>query len=176
MSGQDEILRRLQDSMPQELSRHPNALITKLLRGLAKPIGSFLDDATLALGRECIPDKAVELLDAWEDMCKPYDDGSTPSAVVDRQDALRAKFRDRGDARREGFRLFAVGLGYADAVVTDYDLALCTGDCTQAVFGPAWLFAFKITATSLGAQRDAVLQAMVSRRVQSGCFVHCIFV
>src|SRR5688572_28057993 len=141
MSGQDEALRRLQDALPQELSRHPEALLTKFLRGLCKPLGTYIDTATLALSREFIPDKAVDMLDEWEAMCEPYDVADRPTADVDRQAALRAKFRDRGDFRREGYRLFAVGLGYTDAVVNDYDLALCTDACNVEHFGPQWLFA-----------------------------------
>lgn len=176
MSGQAEILRRQQDAMPEELSRHSEAELTKLMRGACTPVGTYYDQAQLAFSREFVPDTAVELLEEWEQACQPYELADRPTAAADRQAALTAKFRDKGDMRREGYRLFAVGLGYTDAVVSDYDLALCTDECTVELFGPQWLFAFKVTASSLGAQKDTVLRSLLSRRVRTGCFVHCVFV
>jgi uncharacterized protein YmfQ (DUF2313 family) len=175
MSAHDDILERIQDAMPAAFSRHPDANITKFLKGASHALGSYHEQSQVAFAREFIPNKSVDMIEEWEVIAAPYEVANRPDTLSERQDALHAKFNDAGDVKNEGYRLFAVDFGYTDAAITNYHVALCTDECTVELYGPKWLFAIRFDAASISTERDAVMCSLLEGRTRHGCYVHCNF-
>ncbi len=115
------------------------------------------------------PRLADELLDEWEETY-----GLDPDAGLtddDRRDALLAKVRNQGGVTNAYYEAVAFDFGYPDAVAEDAaDPFTTVSLCDDFLLSEEWKLAFKVTATSQGAARDAQLEALINGQLLAGWF------
>lgn len=144
-------------------------------RALARSVSRFRRRLE-GLKRQVDPRTADELLDEHESELGLADD---PSLGLEER-RLRVLGKRRSQALGEDgsavnkayYEALAQSLGYADAVVTDAgDPFQCDDQCDDVLQGDGWLLTFIVTASSQGAELDAVLQEVIEGELLAGFYV-----
>lgn len=134
--------------------RDPRSVWGGLLYATAEEFAR-IDERNEALLRELDPRGAVELLPEWErDYALPGPCIHSAQSLVDRRNALVAKYRQIGEQSRQYFIDVAAGLGYA-ITITEYNAAN-PGPQTSyngiPLSGDAWNFVWQINAPATAVQ------------------------
>jgi uncharacterized protein YmfQ (DUF2313 family) len=122
-----------------------------------------------AFVRNIDPRQADELLDDWEQL---YELEPEPGqTLADRQDAVLVKVRSLGGVNKAYYEGLAIDFGYLDAVVEDAaDPFTTISLCDDFLQDGEWKLTFKLTATSQGAARDALLVELINSQLLAGWF------
>lgn len=162
-----EALRRLQDAMPpgEAWTRHPDAELTKLLRGIATTIAAAATDIEIAGNEDMSPMTAINTIEAWEQFLF---DATYPELTDNQRRALlTAHLSDDGGSAPSDLISIMVKMGYSDAAVSTFVAHDVTHDVTKPLYSAEWRSVLRIDATSQGADLDKAVASIVKKRAQS---------
>jgi uncharacterized protein YmfQ (DUF2313 family) len=170
MSTQQEFLERLQEAMPpgQAWTRHPDAELTKLLRGAAAPLADAHNYAVDVSVNETCPGTTTHLIGEWEAAAQPYAEGEDPPALLaDRRAAVCAKLVQKGDSSLDGLELIRDSMGYTATFSFITDVMRVGFRCSDRCYKHPWLSSIMVTGTSQGAEKDSIFMAAIRASIQA---------
>lgn len=140
--------------------------LPQVARGVARFM-SRLRERQRAFERNIDPRTADELIGEWE---SAYGITSDESLDIDtRRDQVIAKIRNIGDVTAEYYQQLAVDFGYTDAVVSDAADPFETDSlCDDVLAGGEWMLTFAVTATSIDATKDDLLEQLIEDQLLAG--------
>lgn len=135
-------------------------------RGVARFLSRLLARQR-AFEKNLDPRQADELIDEWE---SAYD--ITPDDTLDlsiRRDQVVARIRNTGSVLAAYYQQLAIDFGYTDAVVTDAADPFETDSlCDDFLAGGEWQLTFTVTASSIDATKDALLEQLIEGQLLAG--------
>lgn len=162
---EDDYLHQLQQLLPQGAAwpRDPDALLTKLLHGLAAEFAR-LDGKADQLLLEMDPRTADDLLEDWERLLGLPDECAGGGDTVEaRRLAAFQKLTELGGQDAGYFIGIAAALGFT-AVVLEHRPARIGDEIGDLLYGEAWQFHWTLAVSAEAGDVDhAVLECVISR-------------
>ena len=126
------------------------------------------DERVQTIFSESDPRAPLMLLPEWErslglpDECTAF----TPT-ILQRQQAVYAKFSDEGGARIPKYLALAQALGYQNTTITRFKVHTCEMDCETPIFDENWRFAWQINLPKAITVIEATCQSTVEEPLRS---------